>query len=405
LKRDINLVSLPNEKEYFPISNKHVAQRVQHFPESVIREMTRLAVKYDAINLAQGFPDFNPPESVLKAAQEALAEGYNQYAITWGAPTLREAIARKAKSYNHIEANPEDNVLVTCGATEAMVGACLAVIDPGDEVIIFEPYYENYGPDAVMSGATTKVVSLQPPDFKFSEEALKQEFSEKTKAVIINNPNNPSGKVFTRDELKLIADLCIEHDALAITDEIYEYILFDGREHISIASLPDMMDRTITISGMSKTYSMTGWRLGYAIGAKTLLDGMKRAHDFLTIGAPHPLQIAAVTALELPDSYYTWLRESYQEKRELFLRLLEEAGFRFYKPEAAYYVLADYTGLGFTDDFEFSKHLTREVKVACTPGSSFYSQGLGKNLVRFMFAKDEVPLIEAGRRLRGLTGH
>ncbi len=397
-------MTIPPDRSY-PILDKRVAERVQNFPESVIREMTRLAVKYGAINLAQGFPDFNPPESVLRAAQKALEEGYNQYSITWGAKTLREAIARKAQSYNHIEADSEENVVVTCGATEAMMAACLAVVNPEDEVIIFEPYYENYGPDAIISGAKTKFVSLQPPDFKFNEEELKQSFSKKTKAIIINNPNNPSGKVYTRDELKLIADLCFENNTIAITDEIYEYILFDGRKHVSIASISDMTDRTITISGLSKTYSMTGWRIGYAIGAKTLVDAVKRAHDFLTVGAPHPLQIAAVTALELPDSYYSWLRESYEEKRELFLRLLGEAGFEFHKPEAAYYVLADYTGLGFKNDFEFSEHLTREVKVACVPGSSFYSQGGGQNLVRFMFAKDEVPLIEAGQRLRGLSAH
>ncbi len=339
----------------------------------------------------------------MRAAQKALEEGYNQYSITWGAPTLREAIARKAESYNHVDADPEENVVVTCGSTEAMAAACLAILNPEDEVVIFEPYYENYGPDAIISGAKPKFVSLEPPDFKFSEEALKESFSEKTKAIIINNPNNPSGKVFTRAELKLIADLCVQHNAIAITDEIYEYILFDGRKHISIASLPDMAERTVTISGLSKTYSMTGWRLGYAVASKSLADAIKRAHDFLTVGAPHPLQIAAVTALQLPDSYYEWLRKSYQQKRELFLPLLEEAGFQFYKPEGAYYVLADFSRLGFTNDFEFADHLVREVKVACVPGSSFYSKDRGTNLVRFMFAKDEAPLIEAGRRLRKLV--
>ncbi len=362
-------------------------------------------MKYGAINLAQGFPDFNPPESVLKAAQKALEEGFNQYSITWGAQTLREAIARKAQRYNQIDADPEENIIVTCGATEAMMTACLAIVNPEDEVVIFEPYYENYGPDAIISGAKAKFVGLQPPDFLFNEEELKENFSDKTKAIIINNPNNPSGKVYTRDELKLIADLCIDHDAIAITDEIYEYILYDDRKHISIATLPDMMEHTITISGLSKTYSMTGWRLGYAIASKGLADAMKRAHDFLTVGAPHPLQIAGVAALELPDSYYEWLRESYEQKRELFLRLLTDVGFAFYKPEAAYYVLVDFTGLGFSNDFEFADYLVREIKVACVPGSSFYSQGRGENLVRFMFAKEEAPLIEAGKRLRGLVPH
>lgn len=401
--KGFTLRSFNNENAAYPISNKHVALRVQNFPESVIREMTRLAVKNDAINLAQGFPDFNPPESVLRAAEKALEEGYNQYSITWGAKALREAIAQKAQKYNHIEANPEENILVTCGATEAMMAACLAILNPEDEVVIFEPYYENYGPDVIISGAKPKFVPLNPPDFKFSAEELKEAFSDKTKAVIINNPNNPSGKVYTKDELKLIADLCTEHDAVAITDEIYEYILYDGRKHISIASMPDMLDRTVTISGLSKTFSMTGWRLGYVIASQTLADAMKRAHDFLTVGAPHPLQIAGVTALELPDSYYEWLRESYQDKRELFLRLLGEAGFEFHKPEAAYYVLADYTPLGFTNDFEFADHLVREAKVACVPGSSFYSDEMGGNYVRFMFAKDEAPLVEAGSRLRGLN--
>ena len=387
----------------FRIEDRRVADRVQHFPESVIREMTRVAAKHGAVNLSQGFPDFDPPREIVEAAREALRGPYQQYAITWGAKPLRDAIAAKAKRFNGIDADPEANVIVTCGATEAMMAAMLSVVNPGDEVVIPEPFYENYGPDAIVSGAKATFVRMAWPSWGIDEEALKRAFTPRTKAVVLNTPNNPTGKVFSRDELKLIADLVTDRDALAITDEIYEHILYGGRSHISIATLGSMADRTVTINGLSKTYSVTGWRVGWAIAPKTIADAMKRVHDFLTVGAPHPLQMAGAVALGFPDAYYRELATMYERKRDLLWRALKEVGFEAVRPDGAYYIMADHTPFGFADDWAFTRHLVEEIGVAVVPGSSFFSDPAdGKRYVRFMFSKRDETLQEAATRLRKL---
>ncbi len=384
------------------IEDPRVSRRVQMFPESVIREMTRVAAVHGAINLAQGFPDFDPPKEVVEAARQALQEGYHQYAITWGAKALRDAIAEKARRFNGIECDPEKNVVVTCGSTEAMMGAMLSLINPGDEVIVFEPYYENYGPDAIVSGARARFVRLSWPDWNLDEESLKAAFNRRTKAIIVNTPNNPTGKVLTRSELTLIADLCTDHEVVAVTDEIYEHIVYEGH-HISLASLGDMAERTVTINGLSKTYSATGWRVGWAIATKTLADALKRTHDFLTVGAPHPLQIAGVTALGLPGRYYRELATGYARKRDLLLPALERVGFRVSPPHGAYYIMADFTPLGVRDDSVFAKRLVEEIGVAVVPGSSFYADPrAGRQFVRFMFSKRDETLREAASRLEKL---
>lgn len=384
----------------YRIDHRHVADRVQHFPESVIRDMSRVAMQHGAINLGQGFPDFDPPREIMEAAKKAIDDGYNQYAVTWGAPALREAIAEKMHSSNRIDAHPDRNIVVTCGATEAMMASLLSIVDPGDEVIIFEPFYENFGPDALVSGAKAKFVPLHEPEFQPDLEALQEAFSEKTKAVIVNTPGNPTGRIFTDHTLKAIADLCTDHDAMAVTDEIYEHMVYDGLKHISIATLGDMHERTITICGFSKTYSVTGWRLAYTVAPKEITDAIKRVHDFLTVGAAHPMQIAGVAALGLPDSYYTWLRDEYTAKRDILLGALEKAGFRCYRPNAAYYIMTDISGFGFDDDTEFAMWLTKEVGVTPVPGSSFYHhKEKGKQMVRFAFPKKEETLRAAAERL------
>ncbi|HYY47682.1 MAG TPA: aminotransferase class I/II-fold pyridoxal phosphate-dependent enzyme [Thermoplasmata archaeon] len=385
------------------IQDPRVSDRVQKFPESVIREMTRIAALHDAVNLAQGFPDFDPPRAMVDAAKRALDAGYNQYSITWGARELRDAIARRAKAFNGIDADPDANLVVTCGSTEAMMAAMLSLINPGDEAVIFEPFYENYGPDAIVSGASPRYVRMAWPDWSIDEEALKAAFTDRTKAVILNTPNNPTGKVFTREELRLVADLCEDHDVVAVTDEIYEHIVFDGARHVSLATLGDMADRTITINGLSKTYSATGWRVGWAIAPKTLANAMRRTHDFLTVGAPHPLQIAAAAALDLPESYYRELARMYQAKRDGFVRGLQEAGLDCRPPRGAYYVMTDFSRFPFPDDWSFAMHLVERCGVAVVPGSSFYGDpGDGRRYVRFMFSKKDDTLAEAVRRLRGL---
>src|SRR5271168_1769602 len=298
------------------------AQRVQYFTESVIREMTRLAAQYGALNLGQGMPDFETPQEIKDAACKAIQDGFNQYAITWGAPVLRQAIAAKARSFNGIPCDPDANVTVCCGATECMMATMLALVDPGDEVVVFQPFYENYGPDALLSGATPVWVPLHPPDWRFDPDELRRAFTARTRAIIINTPNNPTGHVFTRAELTLIAELCQEHDVYALADEIYEYIRYVDRPHISIATLPGMANRTVTISGLSKTFSITGWRLGYCIAPPEITNAIRKVHDFLTVGAPHPLQVAGAAALALPQSYYDQLREGYRRRRELFLPYL-----------------------------------------------------------------------------------
>lgn len=347
-----------------------LSRRVDHFVESVIRDMTRLSIKHNAINLAQGFPDFPAPEELKRAAASAIMEDYNQYSITWGAKDLRDEISRKARMYNHIEADPETEVTVTCGATEAMMASMLAIINEGDEVVVFEPFYENYGPDAAVSGAIPSFVPLNN-DNSIDEDALSSAFNKNTRALILNTPNNPCGKVFTKSELKLIADLCVEHDVIAVTDEIYEYILYDNRKHVSIGSFDGMSDRTITISGFSKTYSVTGWRIGYALAEKNLTSAIRKVHDFLTVGAPAPLQHACATALKFPDSYYDELVRMYDGKRKLLYNALIKAGFKCIMPEGAYYILADIPDGIDMDDMTFAKHMVSEVGVAAVPEAAF----------------------------------
>jgi len=390
-------------REDIAIRDRRVADRVQKFPESVIREMTRIAALHGAVNLAQGYPDFEPPRELTEAAKRALDGGYNQYSITWGARELRDAIARRAKAFNGIDADPESNLVVTCGSTEAMMAAMLSLINEGDEAVILEPFYENYGPDAIVSGARPRYVRMAWPDWTVDDEALKAAFTDRTKVLILNTPNNPTGKVFTRDELRTIADLCTDHDVVAVTDEIYEHIVFDGARHVSLATIGDMADRTITINGLSKTYSATGWRIGWAIAPKTLANAMRRTHDFLTVGAPHPLQIAAVAALGLPESYYAELARSYQAKRDVFVRGLRDAGLDCRPPGGAYYVMADFGRFPFDDDWAFAMYLVERLRVAVVPGSSFYGDPVdGRRYVRFMFSKREETLREAISRLADL---
>ena len=374
--------------------------RASSFTESVIREMTRLALEYDAINLAQGFPDFPAPEELKQAAIEAIRADINQYAITWGARAFREAIAEKVHWYLGLEVDPEREITVTCGSTEAMIASMMAVVDPGDEVIIFEPFYENYGPDAILTEARPRYVPLYPPDWRFDPDELRAAFTPRTKAIVINTPNNPTGKVFTREELELIAALCQEWDAIAITDEIYEHILYDGAEHIAIATLPGMRERTITINGLSKTYSVTGWRIGYAIAPPEITAAIRKVHDFLTVGAAAPLQEAGAVALRLPRSYYERLAAEYAARRDRLLRALEEAGFGVYKPRGAYYIMTDISRFGFEDDVAFAHYLVREIGVAVVPGSSFYENPeKGRQQVRFCFCKTEATLDAAAERL------
>jgi aminotransferase len=384
------------------VSNR-ASQKAARFTESVIREMTRLAQLHGAVNLSQGFPDFPAPAEVKQAAAQAIDADVNQYAITWGAKPLRDAIAKKFERLYGVPVDPEREITVTCGSTEAMIATLMAVLDPGDEVIVFEPFYENYGPDAILSGAVPRFVKLRPPDWSFDPDELRRAFNKKTRAIVINTPNNPTGKVYTRAELELIARLVLEHDALAITDEIYEHILYDGAEHVAMASLPEMAARTITINGMSKTYSVTGWRVGWAIGPPTLTAAIRKVHDFLTVGAAAPLQQAGALALQLPDSYYRDLAASYERRRGRLLPVLEHAGFRVYKPKGAYYVMTEIGGLGWDDDVKFARYLVETIGVAVVPGSSFYADAKdGARQVRFAFCKKNETLDEAERRLSQL---
>jgi len=385
-----------------------ISKRVQGFTESVIREMTRVNAQHGGINLAQGMPNFPPPRELVEAAHRALDGDFHQYAITWGAPRLRRGIADKYRRFYGMELDPDQHVTVCCGSTETMLATLLAVLNPGDEVIIFEPFYENYGPGCIIAGAEPVFVPLEPPDFSFDPDRLARAVSPRTRAIIINSPNNPSGKVFSRAELQVIADLCLEHDLVAITDEIYEHILYDGESHTPIATLPGMAERTVTISGISKSYSVTGWRVGYAVANPELSLGIRRAHDFITVGAPHPLQEAAVTALGFPDSYYVRLRERYQARRDLLFSQVEAAGFVAWKPKGAYYILTDAAHFmkqhGCEDDTAFAMFLVKEIGVATVPGSSFYAHpDLGRTKIRFCFPKTDDMLIEAGRRLQKLA--
>jgi aspartate/methionine/tyrosine aminotransferase len=384
-----------------------ISKRVQGFTESVIREMTRVSAQYGGVNLAQGFPNFPPPRVLVEAAHRALDGDFHQYAITWGARNLREAIAQKFERFYGQRVDPERQVTVCCGSTEAMLSTLLAVLDPGDEIVIFEPFYENYGPGAIISGAKPVFVPLEPPDFSFDPDRLARAFTPRTKAIVFNSPNNPTGKVFSRRELEIIAELCQRHNVIAITDEIYEHMVYDGLQHIPIATLPGMADRTITISGVSKSYSVTGWRIGYTISSPEMAVGIRRAHDFVTVGAPAPLQEAAVTALNLPDSYYVALREGYQARRDLLRGLLDKAGFRTFDIQGAYYILTECAHFleryGLTDDTAFAMFLIKEVGVATVPGSSFYAHPeLGRTKIRFCFPKTDDVLLEAGQRLQRL---
>jgi aspartate/methionine/tyrosine aminotransferase len=364
------------------------SQRISRFTESVIREMTRQAMAKGAINLAQGYPDFPAPAVLKQAAADAVAADINQYAITWGAKPFRDAIAAKYRRTYGMEFDPEQEITVCCGATEGMVATLLGVLNPGDEVVLFEPFYENYGPDTQLCGAETRYVTLHAPDWHFDPDELRRAFTPRTKAIILNSPNNPTGKVFTRPELEQIAALCQEFDALAITDEIYEHILYEGAVHVPIASLPGMRDRSILINSMSKTYSVTGWRVGWVLAPPDLANSIRKVHDFLTVGAAAPLQAAGVVALGLPDDYYRGLTAEYDKRREHILSALESAGFQCFRPRGAYYVMTDISAFGFPNDVAFVKHLIDQVGVAAVPGSSFYSQdGGGSQEVRFCFCK------------------
>jgi aminotransferase len=377
------------------------AKRLNFFTESVIREMTRVANQFGAINLSQGFPDADPPSEVLSAGQRSMVEGPHQYAITWGAPKFREALVKKQKYWMGLDLNPETHVVVTCGSTEAMMTAMMTACNPGDKVIIFSPYYENYVADTILSGAQPIYVSLHPPNFNFDLNELRAAFNQNPKAIVLCNPSNPSGKVFLLEELETIADFAKEFDTFVITDEVYEHIVYPPHRHHYIAALPDMFDRTISCSSLSKTYNMTGWRLGYVIGPESIIAGARKVHDFLTVGAAAPLQEAAVTALGLPLSYYDQLTADYTRKRNLFLSYLDEAGLSYTKPQGAYYVMVDCTAFGVTDDNEFCKWLARKVGVAAVPGSSFFHEPVN-HLIRLHFSRSEEVLSETGKRLEKL---
>ena len=372
--------------------------RLAYFTESVIRRMTRVANSHGAINLSQGFPDFDPPERLLQAAERAARHGPHQYAVTWGAANFRAALARKQSRFMGVPISPDENLVVTCGSTEAMMAAMMTACEPGEKVVIFSPFYENYVADTILSGARPIHVPLHPPDFTFDPEELRRAFAQKPKAIIICNPSNPSGKVFTREELLFIAGLAEEHDTFVITDEVYEHIVYAPHQHVYFASLPGMFERTICCSSLSKTYSITGWRLGYIIAAPAVINEARKVHDFLTVGAAAPLQEAAVAGLEMPDSYYLELQAVYAEKREVFLRHLDAAGLAYTRPQGAYYVMVDIAEFGWADDVAFAEWLAREVGVAGVPGSTFFRDPV-RNLIRFHFAKQKPTLEAAGERL------
>jgi len=363
--------------------------------------MTRICLKHWGVNLAQGFPDFPAPAEIKEAALKAIQADFNQYAITWGTPNLRQAIAEKFAWYNGVTIDPEREITVCCGSTEAMISSLMAIVNSGEEVIVFEPFYENYGPDTILCDAKPRFITLHEPDWHFDEKELAQAFNNKTKAIIINTPNNPTGKVFSREELEFIADLCLKWGAVAVTDEIYEHILYDGAKHISIASLPNMRDQTITINSISKTYSLTGWRVGWAIATASLTASIRKVHDFLTVGAPHPLQEASAIALRIDRNYYETLAKEYKERRDFLAQILNEAGFRIYCPHGAYYIMTDVGHFGFTNDTDFAFYLVEKFGIATVPGSSFYSRSsLGATKVRFCFPKKMETLEQAADKLR-----
>ncbi|SDE92215.1 pyridoxal phosphate-dependent aminotransferase [Sporomusa acidovorans] len=382
----------------------YASNKARQFTESVIREMSRIAAEHNAINLAQGYPDFPAPEAIKQAAVRAITEDHNQYAITWGTKGLRDAIAVKVKRDYGVSIDPECQLTVCCGATEGMVATLLATVNPGDEVIIFEPFYENYGADVILCGAVPKYVSLKPPAFNFCREELIAAFSDKTKAIIINTPNNPTGKVFSREELDLIAELCIKYDVLAINDEIYEHILYDNTRHIPLWTLPGMADRTIAVNSVSKTFSVTGWRIGYVQASPEITASVRKVHDFLTVGAAAPLQVAAAEAFNFGAEYYAELAGFYKERRDYLLCVLEKAGFICMRPHGAYYIMADITPFGWDDDIAFAKYMASEIGVAVVPGSSFFrtESTAGNHLIRFCFCKKFETLKAAADRLEKL---
>src|SRR5579863_3130333 len=395
------------------VARRMLSAKAEQFTESVIREMTRLAMKHGAVNLSQGFPDFAAPAEIKEAARQAIADDINQYAITWGAKPLRDAIVEKFERTQGIRVDPEREITICCGSTEAMMSSMMAIINPGDEIVVFEPFYENYGPDAILSGATPRFVRLRPPDWNYDERELAAAFGPHTKAIILNTPNNPTGKVFTRAELEFIRDLCVRWNAFCITDEIYEHILYDGAEHISMARIDKMRERTIVINGMSKTYSVTGWRVGWAIAPPQATQSIRKVHDFLTVGAAAPLQQAGASALHSPQAYYDKLAVTYAKKRERLLKILETAGFTVYKPRGAYYIMTDISRFDFpaddprfasgSKDVAFAKYLVQEIGVACVPGSSFYNDAQdGASQVRFTFCKKEETLAAAEARFAKL---
>jgi len=396
----------PSESGMAQAARRMLSAKAEQFTESVIREMTRLAMKYGAVNLSQGFPDFAAPAEIKEAARQAISDDINQYAITWGAKPLRDAIVEKFERTQGVRVDPEREITICCGSTEAMMSTMLAIINPGDEIVVFEPFYENYGPDAILSGATPRFVKLRPPDWAYDEKELAAAFGPHTKAIILNTPNNPTGKVFTRRELEFIRDLCVRWNTFCITDEIYEHILYDGTEHISMARIDGMRDRTIVINGMSKTYSVTGWRVGWAIAPPEPTAAIRKVHDFLTVGAAAPLQQAGAVALKSPQSYYEKLAADYTVRRERLLRILTAAGFTVFKPHGAYYIMTDISGFGFPDDVAFAKFLVEKVGVAVVPGSSFYNNARdGATEVRFTFCKKETTLAAAEERLSRLPEH